>query len=438
MENILYGLDELKANGIGLSLHDLIQILQKVDSSDTLESIEGIYVDDMRKNRQYYLDLHPYEIYFSVTEQRWRTQVADTTKKSGRRDIKRKNKTDIENYIVEHYKKEDKKNDSFLVLYYNWLLTYKILESSKPTVERIHTSFKRYFEKSDLVDKSVKEITPIMLKMFLLEIISRENLNYKAYSAIATIPRQLFDYCVELDLLETNPMDKVKIKKNVFRHDKKPEAKTQVFSDIEKELLEHLILKEFGENSDYGTTGLALIILFQTGMRSGELAAIKPSDIHGNYLTVERTETSYSTINPDGTKSKVIYEIKEFPKTADGNRDIPLSEKAKNVLEMAIEWNMLHGCTSSEFIFIDKKGERITRKRLDTTIRRYCKMANIPPRSCHKIRKTFISTLYDAVDISKDEVRKISGHSDLAVTNSCYVFNRNPASQTLEVMNNVL
>lgn len=81
MENILNGLDELKANGIGLSIHDLIQILQKVDSSDTLESIEGIYDDDMTKNRQYYLDLHPYEIYFSETEQRWRTQVADATKK---------------------------------------------------------------------------------------------------------------------------------------------------------------------------------------------------------------------------------------------------------------------------------------------------------------------------------------------------------------------
>lgn len=104
---------------------------------------------------------------------------------------------------------------------------------------------------------------------------------------------------------------------------------------------------------------------------------------------------------------------------------------------MALEWNVLHGYSSSEFIFMNYDGERITRKRLDTTIHRYCRIANIPPRSCHKIRKTFISTLYDSV-ISKDEVRKISGHSDLAVTNSCYVFNRNPESQTLEVMNDVL
>ena len=41
-----------------------------------------------------------------------------------------------------------------------------------------------------------------MLKTFLLEIISLENLNYKAYGAIATMPRLLFDYCMERELLE--------------------------------------------------------------------------------------------------------------------------------------------------------------------------------------------------------------------------------------------
>lgn len=438
MEKILEGFDTIKANNNGLSVLDVIHILQKIDNSDTLETIEGISDDEMKKDRQYYLDLHPYEIYFSETEQRWRTQIADTTKKSGRRDIKRKKKIDLENFIVEHYKKETKPLNTFTTLYFDWILTFKVLEASKATIERIHTSYRKYFSKSSLADKPIKEITPFMLKTFLLEIISRENLNYKAYSAIATIPRQLFDYCMEKELIEENPMDKVKIKKNVFRHDKKPTAETQVFTDEEKQLLEDLILKEFKTNSDYGTTGLALILLFQTGLRSGEAVSLKPTDIKGDYLTVERTETSYSSINADGTKSSVIYEIKEFPKTADGNRDIPLSAKAKYVLELTLEWNKTHGYDTSQFLFLNHNGERIIRKRLDTTIRRYCKIAKIPPRSCHKIRKTFISTLIDTNGISNDEVRKIAGHSDLAVTNSCYVYNRNPASQTLDVLNQVL
>ena len=56
--------------------------------------------------------------------------------------------------------------------------------------------------------------------------------------------------------------------------------------------------------------------------------------------------------------------------------------------------------------------------------------------------KTFIDKPKTRLDILitsfNDEVRKIAGHSDLAVTNSCYVYNRNPASQTLNVLNEVL
>ena len=71
-------------------------------------------------------------------------------------------------------------------------------------------------------------------------------------------------------------------------------------------------------------------------------------------------------------------------------------------------------------------------------IRTFCKMADIDPRSSHKLRKTFISTLYDTEGISKDELRRISGHSDLAVTHSCYVFNRNPEETTLSALNKAL
>lgn len=273
MEKISEGFDILKAQGNGLSITDVITILQKVDNSDTLNSIEGISDDEMKKDKKYYLSLHPYEIYFSETEQRWRTQNPDATKKSGRRDIKRKKKTDLENFIVDYYKKSETASDTFTALYYDWLLTYKVLEASKATIERLHTSFRKYYAKSTLADKPIKQITPIMLKTFLMEIISRENLNYRAYSAIATIPRQLFDYCVERELLTENPMDKVKIKKNSFRHDKKPAAETQVFTEEEKQLLEDLILKEFEANPNYGTTGLALTLLFQTGLRSGEQLA---------------------------------------------------------------------------------------------------------------------------------------------------------------------
>lgn len=319
-----------------------------------------------------------------------------------------------------------------------WLLQYKAFEVSPSSLERFHSTYKTHYENSEIANMDVRKITPLMLKKFLLKIIAKNNMNYKAYNNVATIARQLLDYCVEKELIEFNPMDRVKIKRNVFRHDKKPESHTQVYMDDEIKKIEQVILSDFQTNPKVETVGLALLLAFQTGLRVGELVTLKFSDIKGSYLTVERTETSYSIINPDGTKTKPIYKIKDFPKTSDGNCDIPLTDKAKRYIEMIQEFNATSGFPDSEFIFINRKGERIIRKKIDTAIRKYCKLADLDPRSSHKLRKTFISTLYDTNEISKDELRRIAGHSDIAVTNSCYVYNRKPQEQTLSALNKVL
>ena len=59
MEKISEGFDILKAQGNSLSITDVITILQKVDNSDTLNSIEGISDDEMKKKRTILLIFTP-------------------------------------------------------------------------------------------------------------------------------------------------------------------------------------------------------------------------------------------------------------------------------------------------------------------------------------------------------------------------------------------
>ena len=44
MDKILDGFEILKAENMGLSVNDVINILQKVDNFDTLKTIEGILI----------------------------------------------------------------------------------------------------------------------------------------------------------------------------------------------------------------------------------------------------------------------------------------------------------------------------------------------------------------------------------------------------------
>lgn len=417
--------------------------LKELAGSGNLNLIEGLKSDDiMNDNRQKYLDMHPYKIYFSEKENRWRSILPDSNKKRGVKDIKRIKKEDIENLIVDYYKNNTNPSLRFSRVYIDWLMNYKILEVSPSSLQRIHTAYKRHIENSELDKMSVDKVTPLELKTFLLKVIKDNNMNYKAYNNVATIPRQVFEYCVEKEWIDSNPMDRVKIKKNVYRHDKKPEAKTQVYMESEKELLEKHILDIYDRNPATPTMGLGILLAFQTAMRVGEVVGLKNSDIKGDYLTVERTEISYNFINPDGSLGEAVHTIKEFPKSADGNRDIPLTVKAKDIIRRINLSNELNGVSDKEYLFVNKDGTRMYRQKIDTAIRKYCREVNMNPRSSHKIRKTVISALMDSgakgQDISKDEIRRIAGHADLAVTNSCYVFDRNPQERTLKTLNNIL
>ena len=60
---------------------------------------------------------------------------------------------------------------------------------------------------------------------------------------------------------------------------------------------------------------------------------------------------------------------------------------------------------------------------VDRKIRTLCERIGIAPRSAHKLRKTFISTLIDA-GVNIDTVKRLAGHKDEAVTLGNYCFDR--------------
>ena len=63
---------------------------------------------------------------------------------------------------------------------------------------------------------------------------------------------------------------------------------------------------------------LGVLLVLQTGVRVGELSALKPGDwAGGNILKIRRTEIRYK--NEDG---KNVVDVREFAKTEAGMRDI--------------------------------------------------------------------------------------------------------------------
>jgi site-specific recombinase XerD len=92
---------------------------------------------------------------------------------------------------------------------------------------------------------------------------------------------------------------------------------------------------------------------------------------------------------------------------------------------------------NSEFIFIDKQEQRIHKYAVDKRIRKYCKYIGISPKSMHKARKTYISTLIDA-GVNINTIRSLAGHESEETTYKNYCFDRMVDKQKEDLLERAL
>lgn len=198
------------------------------------------------------------------------------------------------------------------------------------------------------------------------------------------------------------------------------EDNQEVFSD-----------EEFGLAFDYlignlDMKNIGILLMFVSGIRVGELVALKHSDFEGNSFKVRRTETRVAR-----ETSGYDYQVKEFPKSAAGVRTVVVPE--------SYSWLMskLKLCNPfGEFIFCDAKGNRMTTNCIRRRVERMCKELNIVRKSPHKIRKTYGSILLDN-NIDKRFITSQMGHTDIATTENYYHRNRRSIEAKSEILKKV-
>jgi len=115
-------------------------------------------------------------------------------------------------------------------------------------------------------------------------------------------------------------------------------------------------------------------------------------------------------------------EIVEHTKTKDGDRQVYLTELAKEVIEAAREYQKSHGYDSEGFIFaLDDK--IIPQRSINTLLIKYCKILDILYRSSHKNRKSYGSALLNN-GVSINTVRQMIGHADEQTTLKYYLYDQ--------------
>lgn len=395
----------------------------KIELSDVQNYIAMITKKSILSN-------HKYSI-FESKDGKWRTHVPDATKQDGRRLVKRNTREALEDAIVEAYRKNEKTIDPTLAkLYPLWMEHYKAKTESVNTVKRAVAAWNKYYAKDKkLINMPIRSMHATDIETWIHKKIKAEAMDKKKYYNMSMPFRQILDFGYRSGIISSNPFAKTQINKKLLVKKRKPEAKTQVYIEAEEFFLMKLAWEEWEEDNSLGAC-LALILLFYTGLRIGEVVALKKSDIDGLYAHICRAEVEVSVQIDDTTFKQIGHMVIDHPKTSAGFRDVYLTHGGREVVDAALASVRAKTLAEDSYLFTNGVS-RVNVDMVTYRLRKYCTILGIPFRSAHKIRKTYVSHLIDG-GVNIDAARIQVGHEDERTTLRCYTFNTKTQNETNE------
>lgn len=390
-------------------------ILRYLISSGTI-NMDDVAVDMNKKRKEKILREHPYPITCGK-DGRYRTYVKEEGKK--RRQIA---KSTYEAVVEELYKFYEaqillaaKAKPTVESLYPEWF-KIKELHAAAPTyLKRIQSNWRNWYAGKEIIKRPVDELTKLDMDIFLHQLIKDVNQKKTAFYNISMIMRQVLDYAVDAEIIDKNPMQKVKIDgRHVFIPEKKKASETQVFTKEEVAALHDIAWRDFEREhmTVHKLAPLAFLFQFQTGIRIGELVAVRYEDVSEGEIYINRMyRHDYK-------------EIVEYTKGHHDGRYIILTAEARRLIAAAKAYQQEHGLDDAGYIFSVNE-EPLSYYAIRKLYARYCDEIGTVAKSSHKARKTYISALIDG-GVNINTIRDMVGHMDERTTYNSYCYDRKP------------
>lgn len=380
------------------------EILHYVELHDMIDADAICSLIQMSK-KQKILEEHKYDIWQGKNG-KWYTYLP---KEDGSRIQRvRLTREELEKCIVEHYQD----NISINRAYTEWLAEKQMYgEIQSQSVNKYKNSYRRFFtENSDaqpIMQKKIKNITEDDLEQFIRTSIVHLSLTQKAYSELRILINGIFKYAKKKKYTElsiTNFFGDLQISKRSFKKVMK-DPKSEVYQEEEVAKITGYLRRQTTD-----IRALGILLMFETGLRIGELSALKKEDITNRSIHVSRTEVK----DKDADDKWTCY-VKDYPKTDAGDRYILLTDNALETVQL------IEACSGDDEYLFEERGKRIRSHAFRRKLMRICEKLCVEYKSNHKIRKTYGTMLLDN-HVDDSIVAEQMGHTDVATTRKYYYF----------------
>ena len=258
-------------------------------------------------------------------------------------------------------------------------------------------------EKSCIGDIPIADITERQIDLFLRSITHYSNsLIGKVFGHLKVAFKEAYSKGV----IDKNIMELASFR--CPKSSKKDKKVTGLTREEQNKLVNFLNEYKAPQNrNEYKTQ---ILISLYSGMRMGEVNALKPKDI----------DFENGVIHVRATVSRGLsnhYFIKDGTKTDAGIRDIPIMDGLKPILEEAVS-NAKEN--KQNLLFYDYEHDKlITTAQVNCFFKRACEKCGIKERGQHALRHTFATRCIEA-DIPAVVLKKWLGHTNIHITLDTY------------------
>lgn len=380
-------------------------------------------------------------IYFSETLNKWVGQFTAGKKEDGsinRKTVYGKTRKEVAQKIIE---KQEEVNKKIFVDKDNTIfkdLCKRLIDEQFERNELKPVSYNRKLETFKLI--CTLPISEMKIQDIQLSDINNSLLRIKSYSnsyiqKVNSLINTTLNKALLLKIIYSNPYH-IKKAVNIPKSDKN-DKKIEALTINEQNLL----LKEL--KNDYKYKDIFYIALY-TGMRVGEILALKGSDIDFNSRVIHITKTLTKNAN-----NEIV--VGSTTKTYTGLRDIPIIDTLLPILKE-------YPCNDN-YLFTNN-GKLIAPSTINSHFKRICKNANIKviitkkkkskdnivnlklsSANTHMLRHTFATRCIEN-GMSAVVLQKILGHKNIEITLNTYTsvfdkFKKSEVSKINEYFNNL-
>lgn len=350
--------------------------------------------------------------------------------------VKKQTREELIDWLYEREKTS--RNDATIAsLYVDWL-AYRRITVADGTYKTDIRYWRDFISDCYIVDKPIVELDIDDAVAFYKHVIGKKpDIKQKYFLNVFGCVSKILQYAISKKIISDNPFRNFCVNQDLFTNKTATPTEEKLFQNDEKVLIKEYLFKRAKETKE--AKWLIPIVLFNVGVRDGELLALRWCDIDMKTNKVHVQSELIEACDDNG--KHVGYQWVEHCKSKTGDRELPINSEVRKVLALVKKYNFQQGYKGTEADFIFQRRYRgivtfCTPRTVYTVLEKACKALDIPVRSPHDIRRTFATDLSYAGAPTK-EISAYMGHATLGQTDA-YIIGKNFDKSTVQRLESIV